>query len=63
MRVQDGRTLTTDGPFVAVVGHVFDVRDFYSTYYVPANCTVVIAGDFDKAIGEGFLDLCAKNAC
>ena len=27
---------------------ISDVRDFYSTYYVPANCTVVIAGDFDN---------------
>jgi zinc protease len=26
-----------------------DVREFYQTFYVPANCTVVIAGDFDKA--------------
>jgi predicted Zn-dependent peptidase len=25
-----------------------DVREFYRTYYVPSNCTVVIAGDFDK---------------
>src|SRR5687767_12298357 len=25
-----------------------DVRDFYRTYYVPSNCTIVIAGDFDK---------------
>jgi predicted Zn-dependent peptidase len=24
-----------------------DVRDFYRTYYVPSNCTMVIAGDFD----------------
>ena len=24
-----------------------DVREFYRTYYVPANCTMVIAGDFD----------------
>ncbi|MCC7243183.1 MAG: insulinase family protein, partial [Acidobacteria bacterium] len=24
-----------------------DVRDFYATYYVPANVTAVIAGDFD----------------
>ncbi|MGE0040572.1 MAG: M16 family metallopeptidase [Vicinamibacterales bacterium] len=24
-----------------------DVRDFYRTYYVPANATMVIAGDFD----------------
>jgi predicted Zn-dependent peptidase len=27
---------------------VDDVREFYRTYYVPANCTVVIAGDYDK---------------
>ena len=25
-----------------------DVREFHQTYYVPANATVVIAGDFDK---------------
>ena len=24
-----------------------DVRDFYRTYYVPSNCTMVIAGDFE----------------
>ena len=24
-----------------------DVRDFYATYYVPSNVTVVISGDFD----------------
>jgi zinc protease len=24
-----------------------DVRDFYATYYVPSNATLVIAGDFD----------------
>jgi zinc protease len=24
-----------------------DVREFYRTYYVPSNCTVVIAGDFE----------------
>jgi predicted Zn-dependent peptidase len=24
-----------------------DVREFYRTYYVPSNCTIVIAGDFD----------------
>ncbi|MCC7126199.1 MAG: insulinase family protein [Acidobacteria bacterium] len=30
-----------------------DVRDFYSTYYVPSNVTMVLAGDFDmdEAIG------------
>lgn len=26
-----------------------DVRDFYRTYYVPANVTLVVVGDFDKA--------------
>jgi predicted Zn-dependent peptidase len=26
-----------------------DVRDFYATYYVPSNVTVVVAGDFDVA--------------
>ena len=28
---------------------VDDVRDFYQTYYVPANATLVIVGDFDPA--------------
>jgi len=28
---------------------VDDVRDFYRMYYTPANCTMVIAGDFDVA--------------
>ena len=28
---------------------VDDVRDFYRTYYVPANATLVIVGDFDSA--------------
>jgi zinc protease len=36
-----------------------DVRDFYRTYYVPANCTMVIAGDFEipqvKELVERFL--------
>ena len=26
-----------------------DVRDFYQTYYVPANVTLVVVGDFDSA--------------
>jgi len=26
---------------------VDDVREFYRTYYVPSNCTVVVAGDFE----------------
>lgn len=28
---------------------VEDVKEFYRTYYTPANATLVIAGDFDKA--------------
>ncbi|HUE86348.1 MAG TPA: pitrilysin family protein [Vicinamibacterales bacterium] len=36
-----------------------DVRDFYRTYYVPSNCTIVIAGDFEipqaKELVERFL--------
>lgn len=32
-----------------------DVRDFYATYYVPSNVTVVIAGDFDMAEATGFV--------
>ena len=28
---------------------VDDVRDFYHTYYVPANATLVLVGDFDTA--------------
>src|SRR3954470_3498131 len=28
---------------------VEDVRDFYKTFYVPANATLVIVGDFDSA--------------
>jgi zinc protease len=28
---------------------VDDVRDFYETYYVPANSTLVLVGDFDSA--------------
>jgi zinc protease len=33
-----------------------DVRDFYATYYVPANATLVIAGDFDPAQARQFVD-------
>jgi zinc protease len=33
-----------------------DVRDFYRTYYVPSNCTVVIAGDFDMAQAKELVD-------
>jgi zinc protease len=33
-----------------------DVRDFYRTYYVPSNCTIVIAGDFDVAQVKELID-------
>jgi predicted Zn-dependent peptidase len=33
-----------------------DVRDFYRTYYVPSNCTIVIAGDFDMAHAKELVD-------
>jgi zinc protease len=31
-----------------------DVRDFYQTYYVPENATVVLVGDFDMAQAKEF---------
>jgi len=31
---------------------VRDVRDFYNTYYVPDNATLVVAGDFNRAEAE-----------
>ena len=34
-----------------------DVRDFYRTFYVPANATVVLAGDVDRA---GAIELVTK---
>jgi zinc protease len=33
-----------------------DVREFYSTYYVPENATVVIVGDFDTAQAKSIVD-------
>jgi zinc protease len=36
---------------------VADVRDFHNTYYVPANATLALAGDFDSAQA---LDLVTK---
>jgi zinc protease len=33
---------------------VEDVRDFYQTYYVPENATVVVVGDFDTAQAKEF---------
>jgi zinc protease len=33
-----------------------DVRDFYNTFYVPANCTVTIVGDVDPAQARQLID-------
>src|SRR6476660_3422734 len=33
-----------------------DVREFYSTYYVPENATVVIVGDFDTAQAKALIE-------
>jgi zinc protease len=33
-----------------------DVRDFYATYYVPSNATLVIAGDFDRQQAISLVD-------
>lgn len=35
---------------------VADVRDFYDTYYVPENATVVIVGDFDTEQALGLVE-------
>jgi len=35
---------------------IADVRDFYNTFYVPANCTVTIVGDFDPAQTRQLVD-------
>ena len=32
-----------------------DVRDFYQTYYVPSNATLVLAGDFESAEALGYV--------
>ena len=32
-----------------VAASIDDVRDFYNTYYVPENATVVVVGDFETA--------------
>lgn len=34
---------------------VDDVRDFYRTFYVPANATLVLVGDFDSAQALGLV--------
>ncbi len=33
-----------------------DVRDFFDTYYAPANATLVVAGDFDPAAVKARID-------
>src|SRR5690606_19267104 len=33
-----------------------DVREFYRTYYVPNNATLVIAGDFDSEQAMGLVE-------
>jgi len=33
-----------------------DVRDFYNTFYVPANATITIVGDFDTAQTKALID-------
>src|SRR5262245_2788545 len=35
---------------------IADVRDFYNTFYVPANCTVTIVGDFDPGQTRQLVD-------
>ena len=35
---------------------VDDVREFYQTYYVPENATLVIVGDFDTAQAKAIVD-------
>jgi zinc protease len=34
---------------------VDDVRDFYQTYYVPANATAILVGDFDSAQAKALI--------
>lgn len=33
-----------------------DVYHFYKTYYVPNNCVLVIAGDFEEATAKGWIE-------
>jgi zinc protease len=35
---------------------VEDVRDFFQRFYVPANASIVIAGDFDPAVARKLVD-------
>lgn len=32
-----------------------DVKDFYSTYYIPQNATLVLTGDFDPAVAKSLI--------
>ena len=42
---------------------VDDVRDFYRTYYVPANATLVLVGDFDSAQAHAAGQRSTSAAC
>ena len=42
---------------------VDDVRDFYRTYYVPANATLVLVGDFDVDAGDPARPASTSAAC
>src|SRR5438094_8167412 len=33
-----------------------DIRDFYNTYYVPNNVTLVVVGDFDKSQAQALVE-------
>jgi len=33
-----------------------DIRDFYNTYYVPNNVTLVVVGDFDRAQAQALVE-------
>ncbi len=40
-----------------------DVREFYGTYYVPNNATLVIVGDFETAQASELVDAPPRAAC
>ncbi len=56
-RVHPYRTPTIGSMGDLEAATIGDVRDFYETYYVPGNATLVIVGDFDTASA---LDLVQK---
>jgi predicted Zn-dependent peptidase len=39
-----------------VAAHVEDVKDFFRTWYVPANATLALVGDFDPAVAKKLVD-------